>query len=247
MIKLSRGVSPEILKNESTNWLKALQDAIRSYGSYKKIPEKEKDKLISHYRHATIQKELASSTYGKCAFCECHPAEGGFIQVEHFRPKSIYPDLTFDWENFLPICGQCNTSKSDHDTGIDPILNPYDINPMGYFEFDQISLKPIPGPAYDIAKLTIEVCGLQSIRLWRPRAEILVSLTTYSEAIKQAIIDYQDADTERKRDARLRKLRESILTIESLAQPNGKFSAFCKNYLRNCQFYNVAKHILTRD
>lgn len=245
MIKITRGVAPKILKEESVNWLKALQDAIHTYGSYKTIPEKERDKLISHYRHVTIQQELAISTHGKCAFCECHPAEGGFIQVEHFKPKSIYSDLTFDWDNFLPICGQCNTSKSDHDTGIEPILNPYDDNPMQYFEFDQISLKPLPGPAFDIAKLTIEVCGLQSIRLWKPRADILVSLTTFSEAINQALIDYKDADTQRKRDARLRKLRESILTIESLAEPNGKFSAFCKTYLMNCQFYKMAKLVIS--
>lgn len=245
MIKLQRGAPPKVLIDDSASWLKSLQDAITLYGSYKKIPIDQRDKLVSHYRHKDIQQALSKTSHGKCAFCECHPAESSFIQVEHFKPKSIYPDSTFQWDNFLPVCGQCNTAKSTHDTGVTPIINPYDTDPLKYFVFDLISIKPIPGPAYNIAELTIEVCGLQGIRLWKPRADILVSLTGYSEAITAAIADYEKADTDRKRDGRIRKLRESIETIESLAAPESKFSAFCTHFLRNCNVYKKAKMIVT--
>lgn len=244
MIKLQRGAPPKILIDESANWLKPLQDAIVLYGSYKNIPSDERDKLVSHYRHKDIQLALSKTSNGKCAFCESHPAESSFIQIEHFAPKSIYPDSTFEWDNFLPVCGQCNTAKSTHDTRLEPIINPYETDPAKYFDFDLISIRPIPGPEHDIAELTIEVCGLQAIRLWKPRADILVSLTGYSEAITAAIIDYEEADTDRKRNGRIRKLRESIDTIESLAAPASKFSAFCAHFLKNCNAYKRAKMIV---
>jgi uncharacterized protein (TIGR02646 family) len=244
MIKLQRGPEPAVLLREGPNWLKALQDAIKKYGSYKSIPDAEKDRLIVNYRHADIQMALRASSHGKCAFCECHPAEGGYMQVEHFKPKAIYPDSTFEWINLLPSCGPCNVSKSNHDTVTDPIINPYDVDPKDAFYFDSISIRAANGPNYDAAVRTIEVCSLESIRLWRPRADILISLTTFADSLNDAINSFEEADTERKKDSRKRRLQEALITIESLMDPRSKFSAFCASFLNNCSFYRKAKSIV---
>jgi len=34
-------------------------------------------------------------------------------EVEHFRPKAFYPELTFVWINYLYACGPCNVAKSN--------------------------------------------------------------------------------------------------------------------------------------
>jgi len=44
----------------------------------------------------------------RCMFCE----DNGAYQIEHFRPRALYPGLVFAWANFLYACGQCNGSKS---------------------------------------------------------------------------------------------------------------------------------------
>ncbi len=245
MIKLDRLPEPAILSSEGGKWLTALQSAIAKYGSYKLIPEQERESLVAHYRHRQIQAILSCSSHGKCAFCECHPAEGGYLQVEHFQPKSIYPDMTFEWSNLLPACGPCNISKSDHDTTKEPILNPYDTDPTGYFDFEGISVIAKTGANYTISKRTIEVFSLEGIRLWKPRAEILISLKGFAQAIEYALKDLEEADTQTKKTRRLRRLKEALMTIESLALPNAKFSAFCKSFLMKCDVYIEAKKVVS--
>ncbi|MBL9044104.1 MAG: hypothetical protein JNM83_21025 [Myxococcales bacterium] len=43
----------------------------------------------------------------RCAYCEDTLAH----QIEHRWPKNLYPELVFDWLNFLYACGSCNLKK----------------------------------------------------------------------------------------------------------------------------------------
>ena len=43
----------------------------------------------------------------RCAYCEDSMAD----EVEHIAPKDFYPDLVFEWENYLYACGPCNSSN----------------------------------------------------------------------------------------------------------------------------------------
>lgn len=245
MIKLERPLEPPILKNNKTSWTAKLNQAIIDFGSYNKIPERDKENLVKHYRNKEIKDALIKSSNGKCAFCECIPSEGGYIEVEHFKPKSLYPDATFEWLNLLPACSQCNGSKLDHDTVNDPLLNPYDSDPIDIFNYDEISIKPNPGPNFTVAKQTIETCGLNSIRLWKPRADVLVSLTVFTKAIEDVLQEFQEAETERKKRNRFRRINEALQTIDSLMHPSSKFSAFCRSYLQKCDTYRKARNLVT--
>ena len=44
-----------------------------------------------------------------CVYCERSEAD----EIEHRRPKSLYPWQTFDWDNMLYVCGPCNSKKSN--------------------------------------------------------------------------------------------------------------------------------------
>jgi uncharacterized protein (TIGR02646 family) len=244
MIKLNRGVEPDFLKlNKAVLWGE-LSLAVNKYGSYKNIPEKEKEKLVAHYRHRDVKKALVESSSGKCAFCECIPSEGGNVEVEHFLPKSIYPQSTFEWLNLLPSCRLCNGSKDDHDTGKEPILNPFDYDPDLCFKYDLLNIRPKDGPDKEMAQRTIEVCGLNTGRLRRSRADILLSLHGFSDSLGEAIENYESADTDRKKIIRKRALREAIDRVDFLAKEQEKYSAFCKHYLVACDHYNKAKRII---
>jgi len=242
MIKLERRDKPAILDENQALWQQELDLAIRKYGGYNKIPQKEKEGLVSHYRHDQIKRGLFQSSDDKCAFCECKPGESGNIEVEHFRPKSIYPELTFEWSNFLPCCRKCNGRKLDHDTGSSPIVNPYDIDPVTVFGYEDIRIKAIE--KNDLAENTIEVCGLNSVRLMRPRAEILVSLHDFAHSLHEAVEFYESSTTDRQRSARARKIAEAVERIELLSHKAERFSAFCKSYLDRCKPYLEAKKII---
>ena len=68
---------------------------------------------ISHfndrYKHKEIRKELGKIYKEKCAFCE---QKQEIMEVEHYRPKSIYYWLAFSWDNLLLACATCNRNKS---------------------------------------------------------------------------------------------------------------------------------------
>lgn len=247
MIKLYRNPKPKILKDNQTTWTNALLNAVSQYGDYSKIPKDIKDQLLKYYRHEKIKEALFTSSLQKCAFCEIKPGESGNIEVEHFAPKSLYPERAFDWENFLPACRKCNGSKDDHDTLNEPIINPYDLDPAEAFYYKDIKIAAKDNQHKKPAELTIKICGLNSSRLLRPRADILISLHGFSDALEAAIQDYTGANTPRKKKERKRKIMEALDTIENLATPSEKLSGFCREYLQECEPIITAKKIIAED
>jgi uncharacterized protein (TIGR02646 family) len=43
----------------------------------------------------------------RCCYCE----DGRGDDIEHFRPKMLYPELTFVWTNYLLACSACNSNS----------------------------------------------------------------------------------------------------------------------------------------
>jgi uncharacterized protein (TIGR02646 family) len=46
----------------------------------------------------------------RCAYCEDSLAD----EVEHVRPKDLYPHVVFSWGNYVYACGPCNAPKGSH-------------------------------------------------------------------------------------------------------------------------------------
>jgi uncharacterized protein (TIGR02646 family) len=46
----------------------------------------------------------------RCAYCEDSAAD----EVEHIRPKDLYPRVVFAWSNYVYACGPCNGPKGSH-------------------------------------------------------------------------------------------------------------------------------------
>ncbi|WP_186071112.1 HNH endonuclease [Burkholderia gladioli] len=247
MIKLNRPSEPSILATNKAKWLSDLESSVKKYGSYKAIPDDEKERLVCFYRHSDIKDSLEKSSLGKCAFCESKPAESGNIEVEHFAPKSIYYRLTFDWINFLPCCRKCNGLKATHDTLAFPIVNPYDQDPRDYFYFVDISLRPIPGANYKVAAETIEVCGLDATRLLRPRAKLLIAIRQFVADLNEALTRLSDAQSAQSRSRRLRKLAEAIDRIENEMHPSQSHSSFIRSIVEKEEAYTEARRLIANN
>nr|WP_196815210.1 hypothetical protein [Mesorhizobium sp. L2C054A000] len=87
----------------------------------------------SVWRNRQIVEPLLASSFGKCAYCECRlTEESKYVEVEHFLNKNDFPDLVVKWINLLPACKRCNASKSTHDVGTSPIINPYEDTPKNH-------------------------------------------------------------------------------------------------------------------
>ena len=80
----------------------------------------------------------------RCMFCSGSESS----DVEHYRPKAVFPSLAMTWENYLWSCTPCNRHKLNQfplSGAGDPILvNPLDENVWNYFYIDSFgNLTPV--------------------------------------------------------------------------------------------------------
>ncbi|MDX1970100.1 MAG: hypothetical protein SFV23_23200 [Planctomycetaceae bacterium] len=59
-------------------------------------------------RWKSAKEQLLRESHGKCAYCEAPTSVVAFGDVEHYRPKSIYWWLAYNYENYLASCALCN-------------------------------------------------------------------------------------------------------------------------------------------
>jgi ferredoxin len=59
----------------------------------------------------TIRETLILQCHGnrRCGYCEDSCAD----EIEHIKPKDLYPESVFVWENYLYACGGCNVKKQN--------------------------------------------------------------------------------------------------------------------------------------
>ena len=68
----------------------------------------------NRYGYGEVVEVLHRMQHGKCCYCEMCIAESrSGRHVEHYRPKSLFPALTYQWNNLLLACADCNSAKLD--------------------------------------------------------------------------------------------------------------------------------------
>ena len=81
--------------------------------------------------------------FGLCAYCE-EICRG---EVEHFRPKSKFPDRVYKWSNWLLACHDCNHAKGEkwpRGGYVDPCSRTRKGRPELFFRFDTLTGEIIP-------------------------------------------------------------------------------------------------------
>lgn len=130
-----RSPEPAHLSNNKRNWVKPWVD------HYRKTKD-ESGKLIrpvkpsdSHWTHNLIRQVLILDFKNNCGYCghsRPMPQTAENKQrvqrghVDHFRAKAFYPELTYEWSNYIWSCESCNTEKGEFEDQNDPIFNPCD-------------------------------------------------------------------------------------------------------------------------
>ncbi|WP_348800173.1 retron system putative HNH endonuclease [Flavobacterium adhaerens] len=168
MIQVTRRNKPPVLDENAENWTIDYLKAKQVY-DISKTPENKKafQNIEKRYNHIEVKTSLKEMFKKKCAFCESHITHVDYGQIEHFKPKSKYPNLCFEWNNFLLSCSICNgkSNKGDKFPLEDergPFINPIDENPDEFlkFEFDEITKTFLIFPKNDRAITTIKELGL---------------------------------------------------------------------------------------
>ncbi|MEG1400795.1 HNH endonuclease [Bacteroides sp.] len=126
MIKLIKSQEPDILAQYGKQWT---NDLMVYANSDRKVPDGIKNK----YNHSDIKKALIKETHGKCMYCESYISAVAPEHIEHYRPKAVYPEQTFEWSNLGLACPWCNIKKSDAFDEACAIVNPYIEDPDDFF------------------------------------------------------------------------------------------------------------------
>jgi len=60
-----------------------------------------------------VANSLRGMTQGRCSYCDGYPIESvGVEHIDHFKPKSVFPELVCEWANLFLSCSKCNTKKN---------------------------------------------------------------------------------------------------------------------------------------
>jgi 5-methylcytosine-specific restriction endonuclease McrA len=104
------------------------------------------DDLITNYDHRTAgcaslrSVVLGGNTGGKCVFCDRATA----TTLDHYLPKSDYPEFSVYPPNLLPCCADCNLRKlATYRDGAAVFLHCYfDVIPDVQFVFADVTVRP---------------------------------------------------------------------------------------------------------
>ena len=155
-------------------------------GFDKQVRQKGQKFLNSHPNPSS--KQFSRHNYWKTALPQLHAAYGRLCayttrelvqsgSVDHFKPKSKYPYLAYEWDNYRLARKEINARKGESESVIDPFKVC-----AGWFALDMPSclIKPGQGIAKkirDAVNSTIYVLRLNSDdRLVEERCRLLISL-----------------------------------------------------------------------
>jgi uncharacterized protein (TIGR02646 family) len=166
MMRCTRPAPPQILVTSAVAFTKAWIAKLNAKPKGKwtwpqKGTVKSRDQIVS---------ALQGMTDNHCSFCDSAPlGQASRKEIEHLRPKSIFPEHAFDWLNLYLACSVCNGKKQDkYDT---QLLQPDAAN-YSFASYFILSAKGelIPNLAADqnninAAEITIAIFDLNRVEL----------------------------------------------------------------------------------
>lgn len=85
--------------------------------------------LQGNYKFPENKQILMMASFGKCMYCESAVSHTYYWDVEHIKPKSLFPHLEFEWTNLWYVCAKCNNTKRDKYNETTAFIDPYTEDP----------------------------------------------------------------------------------------------------------------------
>ena len=155
---------------------------------------------VAHYDHGAgpkpadrhwrkFQTTLSSKFSDNCGYCEeCCRGD-----IDHFRPKSRFPERVYVWSNWILACHFCNNKKGEQwaDECIDPCANARRTKAESFFTFELSTgeIQPRQGLSSGHvrrAERTIDLLGLNSYHHLKKRVQWLAAVRMALEVERSA-------------------------------------------------------------
>lgn len=77
------------------------------------------------YRDPELKQHLVAEAHGKSVYCESKITHVYFGDIEHMKPKSVFPAERLDVSNLALACAVCNNAKGQFWDSTTPLLDPF--------------------------------------------------------------------------------------------------------------------------
>ena len=195
-------------------------------------------RLFERYNRRTnrvfkvVRTSLADMCAGarRCGYCEDSVGD----EVEHIKPKDLYPEKVFMWENYLLACGQCNGGKNNRFSvisrgcltdvtrrrnapvrkpraGAPALINPRDEDPLEFFDLE-ITETFVFLPRMDLSGIDEQRAGYTIDILKLNRDVLLAARREAYRAYRAWLVEYRQHRDDGAAETDLKKLSNAIMT-----------------------------------
>lgn len=217
MHKIERNEPPEGLKEKSIEFNKELNNETNITTAWERFSG-------TQLKKQTL-KQLKEMFQGCCAYCEGEYNCTSYGEIEHFKPKSIYPELMFEYGNMNLACKICNNIKREKFD--EKLINPTVDNPEEHLKYDKYLIEALD----ERGIFTIDMFDINSNDRINKKKELYDKIKDRMILIKKLLDkleDNNDNATEIVKDI----ISETIEEVEPMFK-NG--FEFCTMYKHNFQ------------
>lgn len=230
MHRVVRNAPPESLVRKNQEWttlLRANKDLQEDWDSFDRNTKED------------IKVALKEMYQGCCCYCEGKVEPTSYLHIEHFKPKSRFKNLCYDYNNLHYCCERCNITKGTKYST--KMFSPTTHNPEQFIEYigETASGKDATGRG----TYMIEVLKLNERRdLRNERAKILrefeVRISDINASVEKIVRnDYRKDDT----DLILPHVKTLIENIEDHMQHGESYCSMIKHNF--CDYLKTLKRI----
>lgn len=246
MIKISKNPEPQVLIDNKTQWTSDLLQKIAEKGGFSNLSSAEKGKYVDRYNQDEVKEALKDSDgVAVCAYCE-HTISTGFLTIEHYHPKALYPGLTFEWSNMLPACIVCNDPKGNYDTQNDPFINPILEDPEEFLTYENLRIIPRyqTGPNRVKAQRVIEKCKLERVELVDDLAEKAKNFYSLEQSLKVFVEKYNNYTQNARKERMSQALMLSLDSLKNLSKSGKANAGYIRHLIRQSSIIRECMNIL---
>lgn len=73
------------------------------------------DAFLQTYEWRRVRMEALKKYGARCQCCGASPETGAVMNVDHIKPRRLFPQLALELSNLQVLCGECNHGKGNWD------------------------------------------------------------------------------------------------------------------------------------
>ncbi len=212
MHKVKRNKAPQTLIKKQKNTI------IKEYNKDDwKLTNKERIDLLD---------SLCNMYSGCCAYCEASLNITSSAYIDHFRPRSLFPELTFEYNNLNYSCQICNRNKSD--SWNKDYFNPSEENPEKHIVFRGLLACKLDDRGQKMIDL-LKINETKRLKLKEKTYEGML----YSIINAKSIINLVDKDVKSTIEMAKIKVIETIKFYNSLTKDGSDYCTMIRHNFKN--------------